>query len=208
MKNFFFLTLLLCLSERIIAQREYLYQEDFNDKKEIELYWGTENTDYSTTQIKKCRMLVDVKKEVVWKNLFTFYTNPAKNFDIILSAMCAAGSNSNSYGITFGAKDLDNRYIFMINSEGDWEVFKHVNGKRIDIEDGSAPDIILPKGKDNIIRLAKTPNYLYFLVNGKIIHTMPTQKLMGYYVGFCAEGTSSISFDYFYIKQKQEAINL
>ncbi len=197
---------LLLFFNNSFSQSDYLFKCDFNpDDPE----WTSYNKDNIITETRDGRFLMQhLKDESSWYQYREVYLNPNEDFEIILSQKQYRGENNQGFGLVFGAKDLDNCYVFDISSNGYFAIFKNVDEKYTKIVDWTKSKEIKPMLEVNILSVKNTSGKWHFLVNGKEVHSMPAQKTYGFYYGFYVMGLNYVEFDYLYIKQKAKPINL
>ncbi|HEY1039176.1 MAG TPA: hypothetical protein VGF30_07210, partial [Bacteroidia bacterium] len=117
----------LFILTRSFSQSDYIFKCDFNaDDPE----WTSYNQDNVVTETREGRFLIQhLKDESSWYQYRECYVNPNEDYEIILSEKQYRGENNQGFGLVFGAKDLDNCYVFDISSSGYFAVFKNVDEK-------------------------------------------------------------------------------
>ena len=118
------------------------------------------------------------------------------NYIIEMEFQHENGENDWGYGFTFGFKDMDNHYGFVI-ADGWYKIHKWDKGELKNYVDWTEDNVIL-KGdfKPNVLRFMKVGNEWRFYVNDKLLTILPTKPLFDKYFGIVVQEKQKISVNY------------
>jgi hypothetical protein len=90
-----------------------------------------------------------------------------EDFDLLLRARPIAGPLDNAYGVVFRMQDTDNYYMFLISSDGYYQVQRNVNGQQKKMSDWIPSSLIKPgMNVDNWLRVVALDDSFRFYING------------------------------------------
>lgn len=118
------------------------------------------------------------------------------NYLIEMEFQHESGMNDWGYGFTFGFKDIETYYAFII-ADGWYKIHKWEKGEETKYVNWTE-DGVIRKGDftPNVLRLMDVGNEWRFYVNGKLLTTMPAKSLFDRYFGIVVEYKQKISVNY------------
>ena len=174
-----------------------VFREDFKDNSN-NWFQGSNDTVYSN--INNGSLFFSNKIEsrayCITKNILI---DESKNFSIKVSYNWLGGVNYYGYGITWGRKDWDNFYAFLINNSNQFTAYSCKNGVISKIQDWIYSNQI--NTNQNILEVRKEGSQLIFIANGNTLVKKPYQANMGNEIGFQIENKREISIDYIDVVQ-------
>lgn len=136
-----------------------------------------------------------------WSLWNTIRVNPDKNFTIEAKIRFLGGFDKHGYGLIWGAADLENKYFFIVTSQGYYAIRRVKGGKIKDIKRWT-PNIYVNQGsKENTLTIKKTGKSLLFYANQELLFASNFQPLFGDKIGFTLARRMKISVDYLKVTQ-------
>ncbi len=137
------------------------------------------------------------------------HLNWKEDFAIYTSFKLVRGKNDYGYGVSFGAKDINNNFVFKISDNGYYSFFKNVNGKNVIIKDWTETSNIKQKGQVNLIDIKKEGTNFNFYINKKLTYSYKAEAFYGFNFGYYINADQDLQSDFFSVNQKQtKVINL
>jgi hypothetical protein len=99
-----------------------------------------------------------------------FSTAPYRfsDFDLRVQTRAVDGPLNNGYGVIFRARDPENFYLFLISSDGYYQVLRAVDGKRKELSTWiPSPLIQQGLGAENTLRIIAQRDTFQFFINGE-----------------------------------------
>ncbi len=174
-----------------------VFHDDFIDNSN-NWFQGSDDTVYSNINNGSLFFSnkIETRAYCITKNILLDET---KNFSIKVSFKWLGGVTNYGYGITWGRKNWDNYYAFLINQSNVFTAFSIKNGVISRIQDWIYSNQI--KTNQNILEVRKEGSQLIFIANGIVLVKKPYQDFMGNEIGFQIENKRDISIDYIDIVQ-------
>lgn len=130
----------------------------------------------------------------------------SRDFIIETKIKKISGIQDNGFGLIWGRKDTDNQFAFIISGNGYFKIKKERFGKETLFQDWKTHSAINQgNGALNTLKISKSYGKVYFYINGRLVHSMSSQKFPGERVGFVVYNNQSIAIDYLSVKQKGSA---
>ncbi len=174
-----------------------VFRDDFRDNSKI---WYQKNND---------SVYVNINSDSLFFTNKTIYPSyciaqsvlidEEKNFSIKASIKFKEGIENFGYGITWGRKNWDNFYSFLISKNGTVRVVYVINGYFTPIQDWVYSGYV--NSKINEIEVRKEGSQYLFRINGNTLVKKPYQPLLGNDIGFHIDNNLSISVDYVDVTQ-------
>jgi outer membrane protein OmpA-like peptidoglycan-associated protein len=187
----------LCISS---WAQEVIFRDDFVDNR---------NNWYTSFSAGTCGVANDryfINKTTETGNFFFYkslYLETGKEFVVETSVRQVSGVDNHGYGLIWGSNELKDAYVFIITSNGYFNIFKYVNSKYEDYKAWTKIEGIKPMGTDNLIRIHHRLDSTLFMLNNKQIFAAPSLKPKGFYTGFVVNNNMHIEADYLELKQNQ-----
>jgi len=124
-------------------------------------------------------------------DLGTFFDN----YSLETQIKHQGGVNDWGYGLTFGLKDMDNRFVFFVSADGSAKIAKRQNGNWIDIMKWTQFDAIGRGDQTNHLEVRKINGVWTFYVNDQLIYSGPAQSFFGNKFGLYAEHRQKVSMN-------------
>ncbi len=101
---------------------------------------------------------------------------------------------TNGVGLSFGFKDWDNYYSFLISGNGEYKIYGKYEGVNIIIKDWTYSSSINPdKGSHrNLLKILKLSDSFIFSINGTVVDKEPSKTLRGNYSGLMIGGKGKV----------------
>lgn len=112
-----------------------------------------------------------------------------------------AGVTDYLYGLSFGGKDYDNQYFFVISADGSYKVGKFEGGTWADIVEWTQSDAIHTGMYAENRLIVDCRNDWRFFVNGVYLGSIPAEKSFGANAGLVVEQLQTVTFDDFFVGQ-------
>ena len=179
-----------------------LFEEHFRDN---EHGWFLVNDNDKRFEIVDEKYIIESKRGGRWISQLSIPINQSADFKIEMTVQKISGTDDYGFGISWGSKDVNNYYIFVITGSG---YFIH---ERID---NGQPERILSKpensvhrgsGSSNVLSIHKSGNILTFYINKNIVGRTKFTPFFGDYLGCVVySGNESITVGftdlYVYVK--------
>lgn len=175
-----------------------IFEEHFRDNLHG---WYLVNDRDKRFEIANGRYIIESKSGGRWISSRRVPISQSADFKIVMTVQKISGTDDYGFGMSWGAKDLQNYYIFVITGGG------HFIHERI--EDGK-PERILSKydasinkgsGSSNTLSLQKSGKNLEFYINDKLVGKTPFLPFFGDYMGcivYSGNDKITIGFDDIY----------
>lgn len=114
-----------------------------------------------------------------------------EDFDLLLRARPVAGPLDNGYGVVFRLQDADNYYMFLISSDGYYQVQRNINGQQKILSDW-IPSPLIEQGLnvENWLRVvAQGDNFRFYINNSAVELCIPDSPFgVSTYSNGCVDG--------------------
>jgi outer membrane protein OmpA-like peptidoglycan-associated protein len=202
--NISLILFLFCLP--IKGQDENSFFDDFDSNKNV--WWVQSNNDASG-KISDGRYIMEHKRNFgpyyFWREMVL---NPKDDFTIEVKVKQNTGSNSDGFGIVWGASGWGNSYSFTISSDGAYTIGGYKNKEEFTSMKYSRPSVILPKGQYNVLKVKKSGGIIKFYINEKSVYQFGAEPFFGSLLGFIVGQNMEVEADYFSVKYPKPVINL
>lgn len=181
-----------------------LFFDDFDDNRN---YWAIGNNDLAEASIMGGRKTMELKQQTHLKTILGMEKAPkidqTRDFLIETQLTFHSGDNRHSFGMVWGAKDLQNVFEFGIYPMGKFYYGKSISGSWHPIVvDEPSPAIKTGIGAVNKLGVRKRSDKIEFYINDILVLT---QKYESYStpasIGFSLSQPKKISADYFRVIQ-------
>jgi len=157
-----------------------IFEEHFRDNIHG---WYLVNDQDKRFEIVNGQYIIESKRGGNWITSRRIPLNQSADFKIHMTVQKISGTDDYGFGMSWGGKNLNNYYMFVMTGSG---YFIH---ERID---NSKPERILSKfedsinkgsGSSNALSLQKSGNHLEFYINNKLVGKTPFSPFFGDYLG-------------------------
>jgi outer membrane protein OmpA-like peptidoglycan-associated protein len=184
----------------------YIFKADFN---QVDNNFPVGENDVENSYVKDGNYYLNVTDSTKSYRVYhRISVDPDEDFAVIASVKRTKGKASRAYGICFGYQDIDNASYFFIKENGTFEIFKYENGKQVILSGPSKTNYLSAAGQFNVLLIERIKDKLHFYVNYKVVASLPYTHFPAQKYGLYAVGPMEIACDYFYVRQKRDAINL
>ncbi len=201
-KNLFLLILFLT---GINLPAQFSAYDPFDDNANE---WITRNDDTALYEVKSGKLDMDIKRDGDYINAKGALINQEKLFRTELRTEFKSGPDNLPYGITWGASDLENLYLFYITGAGKFGFRTKEKGVWKDIFPATKSASISPKGNNwlrvNMIIDTDGKKKINLVINEELVKTIDFVFPYGNYFGAFVGGTNHILFDDFIVYQRGE----
>ena len=176
-----------------------LYQENFDRESKDWPYFDSPDL---TNKVENGVFKFTYKKAAVHAAKFVS-TEPSKtiNYSIETAVEHLKGVDNFGYGITFGAKDVNNLYFFGISANGSFTLYSFANAKYTNIINWT-PSVFIYRtaGFKNKLKVEKRNNKIYLFINGQVVGNIDAPAFFGDKCGVMVQMNQTVAFDDFIIK--------
>ena len=156
-----------------------LFEEHFLDNKNN---WLIEETKGYKFDINQGKYILESKDGGSWLSTRPVPLDQKADFTIDLAVQKISGTDEYGYGLVWGAKDLNNFYVFLIWGNGSYSFQKFSNGTQTRIFEAVGP-MVNKFNSTNKLSLKKTDNSLEFFINDQRVDQSPFVPFLGNYIG-------------------------
>ena len=137
-------------------------------------------------KIKKGKYIIDYKAIEATYNLYnSVYLEPEKDYNIETNIFKIDGNKDFGFGFTFGYKDPNNKFDFLIASNGSYKICQWTKGKNTDFVGWTfSSSISQGNGVNNKLSIKKEGKFLKFFINDIFVNQIPFPIYYGDRVGF------------------------
>jgi hypothetical protein len=148
--------------------------------------WFEGNKEDFYCKIKKGRYIIDYKAAEASYNLYnSVYLDPDKDYTIESNIFKVDGSKDFGFGLTFGYKDPNNKFDFLIASNGTYKITQWSKGVNTElVRWTNSNDIKKGDGVNNKLAIKKEGKVLKFFVNDVFVNQIPFPVYYGDRIGF------------------------
>jgi Caspase domain/Glucodextranase, domain B len=160
--------------------------------------WSLKNTSSTIIDITSGELNINHKTATGYDEVHKkFNLNGDKNFVINTSFYKKSGVEGYGYGIYWGASDMDNRYTFLLSANGQYSIYKKVDGKITYLQSWTSSSAI-KKGlsQTNIISIKRLGNNYEFYINDKFAKSTPFISFSGNKIGYLVFNKQQIDVHY------------
>lgn len=189
------------------AEEQIVFNEDFNDNMND---WLIDNNQQWAFQLKNGKYILESKNGGTWLTSKPIQVNTDLNFRIECKMEKILGVDNFGYGVFWGAKDINNRYEFVISGNGQYLIGKYLEPKYENINTYKSWIFSHPITKFNSrnkLTIQKVDNTMKFFINDKLVDEISFQPFLGPFIGFIVysgKGTIKVAFDGLLITQSIE----
>jgi hypothetical protein len=166
------------LTGRINVFTEYFTE---NSRK---WYEGNQKNFYC--KIKNGKYIIDYKAAESSYNLYnSVYLDPEKDYTIETNIFKVNGDKDNGFGLIFGYKDQNNKFDFLIASNGSYKICQWTKSVCKNLIDWtSSTSINKGNGVKNKLAIKKEGKFLKFFINDIFVNQIPFPVYYGDRIGF------------------------
>lgn len=137
-------------------------------------------------KIKKGRYIIDYKAAEASYNLYnSVYLDPEKDYTIESNIFKIDGSKDYGFGLTFGYKDPNNKYDFLIASNGTYKITQWSKGVNTELIGWTnSTNIKKGNGVNNKLAIKKEGKVLKFFINDILVNQISFPVYFGDRIGF------------------------
>ncbi len=206
--NFIFIFLLKTYLLSQTKGKDFGFNYSFDDKKIAKNFIFSSKT-FNTTMQNGILLLSHTKQDDAFYIFEITNLNWKENFTISSSFKLIKGANDNGFGLCYGAKNVDNNFVFKISDNGFYALIKNENGKIKIIKDWTETTNIYQNGKPNLVEIKREGANLNFYINNKLTYTRKPEPFYGFNFGYFINGKNDVESDFINVYQKQQKpINL
>ena len=183
---------------------DLLFYEDFNDNRnnwavsEETVEWGQSD---AVLHIRNGQYIFEHNRtNGSWFTWISKKLNAEHNYSIETNVTYLGGTDNNGFGLTFGMKNTDNCYTFVISANGYFHFGGFINGEWKDIHDWTSSPHINQGVLPNHLKVEKNSKGLQFLINNNLVYTHPFLPLFGEHIGFTIFWNIKVAFNDLMIK--------
>ena len=199
------LSILLCCFGYLAVygqDQKGLLNENFSSNK---LNWPVVSDASANWKVENGQYYRENLKDLAYSTLKPVELNPTGNYWVYLDAKHLGGVTNQGYGLSFGALDANNEFVFAIASTGHYEIYKRENGIITELVKWTETDAIYKSADySNSLWLVKQGNDWQFKINARLVYSMPVQPLFGYNFGVTSSGIQTIAFNELNVNQVLE----
>ena len=164
---------------------QFIYHEDFDMNNEAWNY----KSEKSISEVLNNNTL---RMEILGDNYYSISSNyiildHSSDYSIEAVVQKLEG-NENEYGLLFGFMDWDNYYQFVISNDSLFRISGKYKGLKLDFKSWTVSSYIYSGNKRNSLKMARSGNKFFFLINGHIVYDQETEELRGNNFGVIANG--------------------
>ncbi|MDX2174031.1 MAG: OmpA family protein [Bacteroidota bacterium] len=182
--------------------KDYGFDYNFDDKKIAHNFVYNDKTFKSKIENGNLFLSHTNQKESYYIFEIT-YLNWKEDFTIATSFKLLRGKNDNGFGVCFGAKNIDNNFLFKISDNGFYCFLKNVKGKSTIIKDWVESPNVKTNGQVNFVEIKKEGADFNFYINKKLTYTHKSEAFYGFNFGYFVNGDNDLQSDFFTVHQKQ-----
>ncbi len=205
MKKILLTYILFTISYFAFSQQKELYYEDFNT---IYSSWIDVPNDKKLSYIENGNLNIKNEKSNIYR-LFSSQININfnKNFSIETKIKQIKGSTNKGYGLAWGSKGINNSYVFLVSSNGNFCVGKYVDNEYFSIAKWKKSSSIKPIKNYNLLKISREGNFLKFYINNEKVYETAFENFFGQLHGFFIQGNIACSIDFLKITDIRDEID-
>jgi outer membrane protein OmpA-like peptidoglycan-associated protein len=179
---------------QLLAQQDTLFFDDFSSNKNS---WTVKETEQNTSRIEGGNYIWQRKQTGYWTTSWAF---PGINRDEFSIEARFRIEGSGSFGLMWGGLDYNNSFFFTVNNSGRGKSYL-ASREAISVLFDTIP---LPGYKPdfNTLVIAKEKNWIYYRLNGEVIHEELFTGFFGNYFGFVFSDLVTVYIDHYLINHK------
>ncbi|MES1216735.1 MAG: hypothetical protein ABUT20_14565 [Bacteroidota bacterium] len=182
--------------------KEPVYTNILNDVfKSNENNWSTINDADVTASVKDFGYQIENKYDGIYMPVYQARMTTVQDHIAETRVMHIKGSDYSGFGLSFGKKDVNNAYVFMINNTGRFRVGYYENGNWKDLKEWTENKIIestMASGKisANSLRFENILGEWRFYINDSLVYNCPARSLDGGGIGFFADSKQTVQYQF------------
>jgi S1-C subfamily serine protease len=162
-----------------------LYRENFALNKDI---WVQDNpSDKSYLGDYREVQMIKTGPEPL-SRLTQIDVNQGYDFTIKSTILRYPSKEKGPYGLVYGYKDIQNHFMFLINTKGQYKIFGQIEGMPVELRDWNDSKAI-KVGKEmqfNTLEIHNFEKKLYFIINDEIVDQFEFKPFKGDFYGFAS----------------------
>ena len=128
--------------------------------------------------------------------------DPGRDYEIHTRIRQIGGDPESGFGVALGEKNSTDSYTMVINSYGDFQLFRWNNGLYDELKEWSdGVDFINPSKESNKFSIVKEKNTTKFLLNGETVYKTQMKNFDISKVGFVVYDSATIAVEDVLVKQ-------
>jgi hypothetical protein len=170
------------------------YMDPFDDNSNK---WDVFDIGAASSRIEEGFYHIENKKQGGALIVLHYYRFPHESDFVIETAIRAiSGTDGNSFGLIFGAKDARNNYSFQVRENKYYALKTYRRGVSKQVTAGKISDLYGNNNASVLLKIVKQADGIYFYINNRYVDKASNLKFYGDRVGFIVEGKSHIAIDY------------
>jgi TolB-like protein len=157
-----------------------LFEEHFRDNIHG---WYLVNDQDKRFEIVNEKYIIESKRGGRWISQRRIPLNQLADFKIDMTVQKISGTDNYGFGMSWGSKDVNNYYMFVITGSGYFIHERIDNGKPERILSKFEDSIHKGSGSSNALSIQKSGNHLEFYINNKLVGKTPFSSFFGDYLG-------------------------
>jgi outer membrane protein OmpA-like peptidoglycan-associated protein len=179
------------------SQDVQLFHDDFDDNRNA---WSLADKEFRSTQISGGDFLFTHKRaEGMQWSFKKVAMDPGLDFSIETRLARQTGADNSGYGLMWGLDNV-NYFGFLINSLGQFEVFKY-NQKQFEWRLPKTASTAIVAGGANKLAVRKMAGRLLLYINDRLVYNSVYEPIFGPYLGFLVDGQISVSASFLTVRQ-------
>ncbi len=183
-----------------------LLNDDFNNNANL---WAVGNTKDYYLGINAGKYSFEHKNTSGgWSSTLKSDLDQTRNFEISAEIKKVTGVSNYGYGLTWGRKDANNQYVFLISSDGNFKIKKMKQGNSTLLQDWKKTNYINKgNGVTNILSIRKNKNTLNFYINNNFVASKEFTPFYGTRMGFIIYANQKISINKLNVKYLKAVVD-
>jgi len=143
-----------------------------------------------------------------WSSTLKSNIDQTKNFEISAEIKKVTGVSNYGYGLTWGRRDSNNQFIYLISADGNYKIKKMKQGNSTLLQDWKKSSYINKEnGTTNLLTIRKNNNTLNFYINNSFVASKEFTPFYGSRLGFIVYANQKISINKINVKYLKTNIN-
>ena len=162
--------------------------------------WPTEQDHIKSANIQNGRYFIEhFRNEKGWRFTQDIEVDDRKDFTISARMLFLEGTESNGYGLSWGAGEGLNSFSFVVSANGLFNIVYFVDGRRFPICEWEKNPAIRKGNAINILEIVKMGDIIHYKVNEEVVFTAPFISFFGNKFGFVLYQNMKVAVDYYRI---------
>lgn len=191
---------------KVEGELDLTFQEDFDNNKND---WSISEGEVSASEIKGGNYKLSHFREsgsyYFYKDI---YFDNDEDLYIESTFLQRSGSIEGGFGLTFGMKDIDNFYSFVVSSDGHYLIFGYELDEYFTVKKWTKSDLVKSMGFVNKLGVRRSGEDMHFYVNDKLVYSCKALRFFGNTMGFRVAKNMKMDVDYLHIYGASSELNL